>query len=670
MCGVTGYWSYSSHDLQETVFAAFTHSLAHRGPDGFGIEHFPDARLWLGHRRLAILDLSERARQPMSYGGRYWLTYNGEIYNYLELREELRGLGHRFVSDSDSEVILAAYAQWGRECQLRFNGMWAFAIWDARDRRLFLSRDRFGIKPMHYCIHAGAFAFASELKAFLQLPWIDGAFDPEVVAETLLNIGGQETTPYTLLPGVRRLPAGHAMEVEADGSVQIKAWWNTLDHLPQPRASLNDQAEEFRALFFDACRIRLRSDVPLATALSGGLDSSAVACTLAELGRRGVVEGAPKDWQRAFVASFIGTPYDERQFAKTVVDHTGMIPCYLDVDDRQALNDIEKVIFDHEGIYWFARVGPWALYRAMRRAGIRVSIDGHGSDELIGGYHFFVERAMEVAGGSLDLRRYLDLRSVLAGLIGGSEVSGYGGLLGAFRLLARGQLARLGLLEPVRATVAGLRSLPMHIRDITSRRSVEQLLPKYAGPSRLYYEATDPRVAGLSPLQTMLFSWFHGSMLPTLLCNFDRASMAHGIETRMPFMDWRLVTYSFALPETSKIGGGYTKRVLRQAMRGILPEQIRLRTKKIGFVSPMQAWTRGALKPWLLDISANRSFIESSVWNGPAARVAVERAVDGKASIDPVWPILNAYVLEQAFKTRAREATAPASLKVLQPENL
>ena len=392
MSGVVGYWSYSSADLAAAVFAEFTHSLAHRGPDGFGIEHFPGARLWLGHRRLAIVDLSERARQPMSYAeGRYWLTYNGEVYNYVELREELRGLGHRFISDSDSEVILAAYAQWGQDCQFRFNGMWAFAIWDAREHRLFLSRDRFGVKPLHYCDHAGAFVFASELKAFLTLPWIDGAFDPEILAETLADVYGQEATPDTLLPGVRRLPAGHAMLVEADGSIRINAWWNTLDHLPQPRASLDEQAEEFRALFFDACRLRLRSDVPLATALSGGLDSSAIACTLAELGRRGVVEHAPKDWQRAFVACFTGTPYDERLHVKAVVDHTGMMPCYLDVDDHQALENIERVIFDHEKIYWFPPVGSWTLYRAMCIAGIRVSIDGQGSDEMIGGYHLFVE---------------------------------------------------------------------------------------------------------------------------------------------------------------------------------------------------------------------------------------------------------------------------------------
>jgi asparagine synthase (glutamine-hydrolysing) len=451
------------------------------------------------------------------------------------------------------------------------------------------------------------------------------------------------------------------MLVEADGSAQLNSWWNTLDHLPQPRASLDEQAEDFRGLFFDACRLRLRSDVPLATALSGGLDSSSIVCTLAELGRGGKVERAPKDWQRAFVACFTGTPYDERQYAKTVVDHIGMMPYYLDVDDHQALNHIEKVIFDHEAIRWGSMVGAWALYRAMRFAGIRVSIDGHGADELIGGYHVFVEKAMDAAVASLNLRRYVDLRNVLAALIGGTEDSSYKDLLGQLRLIAREQLARWRLLEPVRATIVGFRSRQMRVGGIGPHLSVDELLPPYNGPYRLYYDTADPRVTGMSPLQSALFTWFHGSFLPSLLCSFDRAAMSHGIEVRLPFLDWRLVTYSFALPEASKIGGGYSKRVLRHAMRGLLPEPIRLRTKKIGFVSPMESWSRGALKEWLLDLSASRSFLESAVWNGSAARAAVQRAVVGEARIINVWPILNAYVLEQSFKERARNATACGS---------
>src|SRR5579863_273938 len=189
MSGIVGYWSYASHDLPDAEFAAFTHSLAHRGPDGFGIEHFPEARLWLGHRRLTIHDHSEHGRQPMSCcEGRYWVTYDGEVYNYVELREELRDLGHRFITESVGEVILAAYIQWGADCLLRFNGMWAIAILDGQKRRLFLSRDRFGVKPLHYALHNGAFAFASELKAFLVLPWIDGAFDADVLRETIIDV--------------------------------------------------------------------------------------------------------------------------------------------------------------------------------------------------------------------------------------------------------------------------------------------------------------------------------------------------------------------------------------------------------------------------------------------------------------------------------------------------
>jgi asparagine synthase (glutamine-hydrolysing) len=657
MSGVTGYWGYSSHDLSAAVFAAFTHSLAHRGPDGFGIEHFPEVRLWLGHRRLAILDLSERAWQPMSYAeGRYWLTYNGEVYNYIELREELRGLGHRFISDSDSEVILAAYAQWGQDCQLRFNGMWAFAIWDAQERRLFLSRDRFGVKPLYYSDHAGAFVFASELKAFLTLPWVDGAFDPEIVAETLTNINGQEATPYTLLPGVRRLPAGHSMVVEADGSIRINTWWKTLDHLPRPRRSLKEQAEEFRALFFDACRLRLRSDVPLATALSGGLDSSAIACTLAELGRRGAVEGAPKDWQRAFVACFVGTPYDERQYAEQVIGHTGMVPYYQDVDDHQALQNIEKGIFAHETIYWFPAVATWTLYRAMRGVGVRVCFDGEGADGLLGSSPDYIMTEIEQALLRLNLRRYLELRRVLRGLVGGNFNIDSATILGELRWFAKQGLARLRLLDPTLRAVRSLRARLLRISggDQLSIPQVGPSLVTYAGPRRL--SATDLHASGTSP-QRQLFDNFHYGAMPMQLTSFDRASMANGIESRMPFLDWRLVTFGFALPDESRNGGGHTKRVLREAMLGLVPDAVRLRTSKFGYIAPIDYWARGALKSWLLDLCANRSFLESPIWNGPVARVQVERAVTSNMSIMSVWPILNAYILEQSFKKRAQGIT-------------
>ncbi len=660
MCGITGRWAYGGRDLGASEFRAFTDSLSHRGPDGRGMEHFASDGLWLGHRRLAILDLSDRGRQPMSYAdGRYWLTFNGEIYNFIELREILRQQGHRFVSESDSEVILAAYAQWGAECQLRFNGMWAFAIWDAQKKRLFLSRDRFGVKPLYYANIDGCFSFASELKAFRQLSWCRGGLDEQVLAHTLRNVVGQECMPDTLLPGVKRLPAGHCMTVKPEGA-HIEQWWKTLEHLPETPESIDEQAQKFRDIFLDACRIRLRSDVAIATSLSGGLDSSSVACAVFELGRRGAVDHVPDDWQRAFVACFPGTGLDERSYAEEIVAHTGMRPHYSTISVDAAISDIEKVIYDLEDIWYVPMVGAWSIYREMRRLGMRVSLDGHGADEFLGGYHFFVQAAIEEQfGTTFCLSRYLDLNRVRTGLAGGTKVGGSGELLAHSGIasdlrsfagrMTRQSLEQLGIFEPLRT----LRNLGRSW--IQESSSAEPILPYGATEGNFDVPPLPRSLDSGSALHKKLFEFFHVNVLPTFLRCIDRASMAHGIEVRMPFMDWRLVTFGFALPDESKLGQGYTKYILRKAMQGLMPDSVRLRTKKVHFSSPINDWARQGLAPWLLDIAASRSFREASAWNGKAAGLAVEKAVAGHASIDPVWPVLNAYVLQQRFKTEKQE---------------
>lgn len=668
MCGIAGHWAFGSSNLTRDDFTAFTHSLEHRGPDGFGIECLDQKRLWLGHQRLSILDVSERGHQPMSYAnGRFWLTYNGEIFNYLELRHTLRKKGHTFRSDTDSEVILAAYAEWGADCQMHFNGMWALAIWDTARRALFLSRDRFGIKPLHYSIEKGRFSFASELKSFLALPGSDGIFDEAVLAETLININGQEGTAHTLLPGIKRLPGGHSLEVSADGDVHECRWWDTLENLPECPANPAEQAEKFQDLFFDSCKIRLRSDVAIATALSGGLDSSSVACTLAELKRRGSIDHVPADWQRAFVACFPGTRLDERQYAQEIVDHTGMSAVFQDMDDSMAVDHIEKVIFDLEAIYWVPLVGPWAIYRAMRNNGIRVSLDGHGADEMMGGYHFFIERALDsLLNGNFDLARYLDLKRVMAGLAGGSADINRADFLSDVLFLARRQATHFGLLPQLRiARRLARRALNLTQgltgslgRGDTATAIEAREVPLFhplTEPKRLYDEHEDTMPQGMSELDSMLYKWFHRSVLPTILRSYDRASMSHGIEMRMPFMDWRLVTYCFALPERSKVGGGYTKKVLRDAMAGMMPDSIRLRTNKIGFTTPLDEWMRGNLRDWVMDLASSQNFLTSNIWDGKAARAKLEQGLSGECSTAAVWPIINAAVLQKTFKSKAGE---------------
>jgi asparagine synthase (glutamine-hydrolysing) len=280
MCGIFGVVGQVDRMLAE----ACVRRMAHRGPDGEGLWH--TAEVTLGHRRLSILDLTAQAAQPMSYAnGRYHITYNGEIYNFLEMRGELENSGHCFSSDSDTEVILAAFMEWGEACQLRFNGMWAFAIWDNQEKSLFLSRDRFGKKPLFYAwLPEAKFTFASEMKAIF--PLLD-----EVRANTSLvrdtsRIFLYESTDECVIEGIKRFPAGHSGWLR-NNRLEIKRWWCTLDHLLEAPEKYEDQVEQFRELFLDACRLRMRSDVPLGTALSGGLDSSATISAMAHIASHG-----------------------------------------------------------------------------------------------------------------------------------------------------------------------------------------------------------------------------------------------------------------------------------------------------------------------------------------------------------------------------------------------
>ncbi|HKT19567.1 MAG TPA: asparagine synthase (glutamine-hydrolyzing) [Stellaceae bacterium] len=653
MSGIAGHWGYAAHDLARETFARFTHALAHRGPEGFGIEHFPETHLWLGHRQLASFDRVDRATQPISYGdGRYWLAYDGEIYNHPELREDLRGLGHRLATDADGEVVAAAYAQWGSDCLLRFNGAWAFSLWDAHERRLVLARDRFGAKPLFYSTRGGALTFASELKAFLALPWIDGGFDPDALAQILIDIPAQESIADTLLPGVRRLLAGHYVIAESGGRIRAQKWWNSLDHLPRLPADFPSQVEAFRSLLFDACRLRLRGAGALAVEQSGGLDSSAIACSVARLA--GEDHDASSVRFRAFIARLVGTPYDEGKRARLVADHIGIPACEACIDDRSALENIEQLIFDHEIIFTLPRIGPWSLYRAIRGAGFHVSLNGNGADDLLGSDPDDLEADLRAAAARFDLRRCRELREVLGRLDDGTP-SDRLSIPRAMRRSVLRELRRLGLLRPVWTGLARGRATAAALRRFAALGGSPNLRPggslvRQAWPRA---EPPDPRFASMPRQQARHIAEFHVANA-LYLANFDRSSMAHSVQLRMPFMDWRLVTFALALPEASRNGGGYTKRILRCTTQGSMPDPIRLGTAKLGFVSPLDHWARASLKPWILDLCASRSFLESSVWNGPMAKAKVERFMAGCGTLRDVWPLLQAHVLAERFGARAR----------------
>jgi len=604
MCGIFGFVGR----IKPETAKACTDSLAHRGPDGGGLLHRPDVTL--GHRRLAILDLSDAGRQPMtSPDGRYTIVYNGEIYNFLELRARLTALGRSFKSESDTEVLLAAYAQWGPECLPRCNGMWAMAVWDDAEKTLFLARDRFGKKPLFHARTQSGFAFASEMKAlFPLLPQIRP--NEELVRDSS-RIMYYEATPECLVRGVTRFPAGH-WGVWRKGELDLRRWWHTLDHLPESPKSFNGQAKRFRELFLDACSLRLRSDVPVGCALSGGLDSSSTLAGVARAARTKDNARGSENWQHAFCASFKGTPLEERPFAERMAAHVGVPLTSLEIDPAANLGNLYRHLRLFEEMHLTMPLPFILTYGAIREQNIRVSIDGHGADECFAGYMRHVREALACAGKN---------PSAISSII--------------------------------KAWFRGFPRSPQFPLPRPRRFLMDYRREHRRSPEVRSKDADHPAWRGLDHLGKALYVAVHESILPTLLRNYDRFSMANGVEIRMPFMDHRLVILSFSLPWRSKVRGGFSKAVVRRGMSGMLPREIAYRPTKIGFNAPIVDWMRGPFREFFLDTLASPDFRQCSLVDADRASRRVAAVLDNPlatyAEGERAWTSVVPYFWEQAL---------------------
>ncbi len=624
MCGIAGIWNRNGEPVDQVVLRRFTDSLSHRGPDGNGFYVDSVANLGLGHRRLAILDTSEGGRQPMAFAdGRYWITYNGEIYNFLELKSELEGYGYQFRTNSDTEVILTAYQHWGEECQLRFNGMWAFAIWDREERKLFLSRDRFGVKPLIYYYDDKRFAFASEMKAFLELDWFRLDFSPSMITTALSNARMTEGNEACLLQGLKHLLGGHCLTIKPGEQPTPRRWWRTLDHFEKVPKRYEDQVLHFRELFLDACRIRMRSDVPIGTALSGGLDSSSVVCGMRHIRNTNKAsDRLANDWQKAFVVTYPGSDIDERKYADEVVNQTGVTPVYSIGTSDLYMEYFDDILFHLEEIADI-HLGPWLVYKTQRENGVVVTLDGHGGDETLAGYTWYITAALKDAIQSVSPLQVNELLMILKGL-------------GAF---SDGHI---------------LKTLKNYSTKRINRRNHSWLLQRPVRFEPSNYIADLPMIQSENTLFKSLYVDFHFTQLPTVLRNFDRISMAHGVEIRSPFLDWRLVSYLFSLPTNTKIGSGFTKRILRDALRDILPDAIRTRTRKLGFPNLAEAWTSRRAQEFMRDVATSLEFQQSSIWNGKRIVKDLEIAARNQDTeqLHRVWIFVQAMSLIRLFREK------------------
>jgi asparagine synthase (glutamine-hydrolysing) len=571
MCGIAGILALPGHEHPTVpTLSRMNDTIAHRGPDDDGI--YVDGPVGLAFRRLAILDLSAAGHQPMvSNDGAHVLIFNGEIFNFVELREELTALGHRFTSSGDSAVLMAAYRQWGVQCVEKFVGMFAFCMYDRQKHTIFLARDRFGVKPLFLLRTQRGVVFGSELKAVRASGYWSGRLNDARFASLLVH---QRTdllpeSNDSFLDGVVQLQPAHTLEIAFDGAETLRRYWSLPDRTGDtPR----DPVGEFGRLFDDAMRLRMRADVAVGVMLSGGMDSSSIACEMARL------VGAPASRPAPLHAfCYESEDFDESVQLADTVAQTGVVVHRYNPDPQAVWAEFARAIWHHdEPIHSASVLMGFGLYRLAAQHGVRVVLGGQGADETIGGYGYLFENML--------------VSHALAGRVGAlwSE---------AGALAADGALSRQSLLtrtfRRVRAHL--MMSSAAYRKAATARRMAEAPGWQYVRSNFGALAGPAANAVGGQDLHSALIAATTDSPLPCYLRAEDRNSSAHSVEARVPFLDHRLAEFCVALPPAWQMRDGWNKYVLREAMRGRIPDSVRTRRVKFGFPTSVRKWFAGPL---------------------------------------------------------------------------
>lgn len=622
MCGITGIWNLKGGAIDPSCVQAAAHTMRHRGPDDEGYWFIDTAsRKWsqrggddtpdtIGHahwntpydftpdlalsqRRLAIIDLSPGGHEPMcNVEGDLWLTFNGEIYNYLELRDELKALGYRFQTECDAEVILQAYKAWGVDCLQRFIGMFAFALYDLNRHRMWVVRDRFGVKPMYFAYDGHNFGFASEIKALR--PLVPTALVPDMQQVFwFLHYGSVYNAPYTFFQGVRELPGGHYLLIENGEVGSPVRYWDVDLERARDTYDYADPEAEFVRLLTDAVRLRLRSDVPVGTCLSGGLDSSAIVA----LATGQLRAEHPDGHMNSFSTVYPIRGMDEGRYIHLVSDHYGTNGHTITPDATDYLKRLERITWHQDIPTGTTGVYSQNFVMSLAQGVVTVLLDGQGADELFGGYLSYVVTQLN------DLRRRDPVKWLPQQLRFAAEV--WGRYLGWFNVREMGSRAGSYLLH--------------------GRQPNSVLKPDLQAQAVEREAQTTPRnLPGADGLNRVLYRALTRDSIPALLHYEDRNSMAYGIEARVPFLDHRMAEFALGVPGDQKVNGPVNKVLMRRALKGILPDEIVNRRDKLGYPTPFGQWLRSdaglreQVKGYLFDTALNSGWYDrtrvETVW--------------------------------------------------------
>lgn len=605
MCGITGiivFGNKTEYQIEDVL--TMTKTIRHRGPDDEGyllydgntarifggddtklkenlnpfITYYPEkhilnsdkylSKVAFGYRRLSIIDLSPSGHQPMSYMDKYWIVFNGEIYNYLELKEELEFLGYKFVSESDTEVIMAAYDKWGLSCLNKFNGMWAFALLDVIEKNIFIARDRFGIKPLYYYQDNDKFVFGSEIKAILANPGIKSSPNIPYLKDYIKN-GFKGWIKETAFTNVYSFKAANyaVLSLKKSGTIKIeeKQYWQLKSNLKNEKydkEKADQYSKQYYLLLSDAVRLRMRADVKIGSALSGGLDSSSIVHLVNEHLKSQKQEYLQETFSNIYSAKETKS-LDESEFINTLVK-------YLNVNSNKCEPQFESIIRDLESVVYFFENPPsgsamsgWNVFKCIARTDIKVNLDGQGADEQLAGYLSYYSS-------------YLANCSVQEAFL-------------AFRNIHK-------------ASGINYRTLILVLiinvcKKILGKNNTEKILM-----------ILNKNIDVLKPLNKILEQDLSTNLM-TLLHYGDRLSMAHSIESRVPFMDYRFVEFVASIPACYKIHNGWTKYIARNSMKEFLPESVVWRKDKMGFPNADEYWFKDKLQDWFISSIENSTFI-------------------------------------------------------------
>ena len=602
MCGITGIVKISPNHIPFNggVITNMTNSLKHRGPNDKGAVCFSGSEISLfdhkapnfkdrkfemsfGHRRLSILDLSSDGKQPMAdQTESVWLTFNGEIYNFIELRTELKSKGYIFKTSTDTEVIIYSYLEWGLGCFSRFNGMWALAIYDKRTGDVVLSRDRTGKKPLYYSKFKGNLIFTSEIKAFKHIP----EFQLRPNKRKVINYAAKhyryvDNDTESFFDGIYQVPKSSYMVVNKDGSIHTDKYWELSTKITNADISDEEAVHQFKELFIDAVRLRLRSDVPLAMNLSGGLDSTSITCTAAkELGVN----------VRTFSGVTGGGRFDESEYIDAVVEDVGAEHTYFYPETSDLVPTISRMLAYHDEpictVTWYSL---FQISEKISQAGIPVVLTGHGGDELLGGYwdHYHQNLFDLKNNGNED--EYLNEKN--AWLNNHSrdphEINEFADLISTRYRDKKKEIAHFS-----------------KYLDAIDKDALEYIC--HQSPTGSYKDGV---------LQRRLHLELLHETVPASLRAEDRNTMAFSVESRIPFLDYRLIEFAFSLPNKFKVRNGLGKWLLRESMKGILPEKVRTRKDKAGFVAPAADWFKTKNRNNVLELLSSEPFKSLKLFN-------------------------------------------------------